>query len=219
MLLFSTLFLSSPQVSVKNQNKKEISIHAPRAGSDRDFITWRAERHISIHAPRAGSDYQIALDICEADISIHAPRAGSDAKRYVLPEGATDISIHAPRAGSDKRGHRRSAKIPYFNPRSPCGERQQKCTKRSCVSAKVYQFRRLTQDISSTNNAQQHHSLHFPCLKQVRTLRGNHVCLGFAARESGAPQGDSQPCSRSVRSSSRTACRGNRSAGCPALRP
>ena len=78
---------------------------------------------ISIHAPRAGSDKGSTLDAMPLFISIHAPRAGSDALRShssffgdvfqsTLPvRGATiiadyiklcqAISIHAPRAGSD----------------------------------------------------------------------------------------------------------------------
>ena len=57
-------------------------------------------------------------------ISIHAPRAGSD-QRLEGHFRPSSISIHAPRAGSDlgvvpcKKGNR------DFNPRSPCGERQE----------------------------------------------------------------------------------------------
>ena len=60
----------------------EISIHAPRAGSDPSTSNIFVDRAISIHAPRAGSD----LAACQnhaafAPISIHAPRAGSDTQR------------------------------------------------------------------------------------------------------------------------------------------
>ena len=34
------------------------------------------------------------------------------------------ISIHAPRVGSDGESRRFECSLPYFNPRSPCGERQ-----------------------------------------------------------------------------------------------
>ena len=33
-----------------------ISIHAPRVGSDKDFLTLTQTEAISIHAPRVGSD-------------------------------------------------------------------------------------------------------------------------------------------------------------------
>ena len=80
-------------------------------------------------------------------ISIHAPLAGSDPRLFVrsgkaeqfqstLPlRGATDeqlrawltfsISIHAPLAGSDVPVTRLDWRQTYFNPRSPCGERQE----------------------------------------------------------------------------------------------
>ena len=78
----------------------DISIHAPHAGSDVLDITMRAASRISIHAPHAGSDHiRPAVSMVEG-ISIHAPHAGSD-----LPIVGT-CRFH-----------------PYFNPRSPCGER------------------------------------------------------------------------------------------------
>ena len=57
-----------------------ISIHAPRAGSDAlGQGLGRGISSISIHAPRAGSDYQTQWGFCNlTSISIHAPRAGSD---------------------------------------------------------------------------------------------------------------------------------------------
>ena len=39
------------------------------------------------------------------------------------------ISTHAPLAGRDERCKALRVKLPaYFNPRAPCGARQQKCT-------------------------------------------------------------------------------------------
>ena len=58
-------------------------------------------------------------------ISIHAPRVGSDPDdQFDLYTGC--ISIHAPRVGSDRVGLFTSHLPLYFNPRSPCGERQPK---------------------------------------------------------------------------------------------
>ena len=104
----------------------EISIHAPRAGSDFFTAIGQRKKGISIHAPRAGSDgFPAALMFC-ATISIHAPRAGSDAKRKWLRGEIKDISIHAPRAGSDNKAEFKVSEVDkHFNPRSPCGERQQ----------------------------------------------------------------------------------------------
>ena len=102
----------------------QISIHAPREGSDRGLLPQPPRLQISIHAPREGSDRD-QRRICghPHDISIHAPREGSDLSIFAnagdtvtflstLPaRGATrgvevheiflDISIHAPREGSD----------------------------------------------------------------------------------------------------------------------
>ncbi len=57
----------------------EISIHAPRVGSDggqKGFIIGSVD--ISIHAPRVGSDPYLQSPHIGIAISIHAPRVGSD---------------------------------------------------------------------------------------------------------------------------------------------
>ena len=103
----------------------QISIHAPRMGSDHLCGQRGRCRFISIHAPRMGSDwltgssaphvivFQSTLPgwgaTCSGRrscpgraISIHAPRMGSDRAHRHL--GVDDhISIHAPRMGSDTR--------------------------------------------------------------------------------------------------------------------
>ena len=101
-----------------------ISIHAPRAGSDN--FTWLCVNPIINFNPRSPcGERQMtsARTKCANLISIHAPRAGSDGNfssafkssilfQSTLPvRGATPmsqkafkspaISIHAPRAGSD----------------------------------------------------------------------------------------------------------------------
>ena len=100
---------------------------------------------ISIHAPRGGSDPRHqAMGLC-CGISIHAPRGGSDKQtgkilvglvrfQSTLPVGGATgcsmcgfgiqlISIHAPRGGSDP-SHTIASYSEYdFNPRSPWGER------------------------------------------------------------------------------------------------
>ena len=132
---------------IRNAAFAFISIHAPRAGSDDALAAYLQEiSFISIHAPRAGSDLDADSAIIRRWISIHAPRAGSDGKwlgghiifarfQSTLPvRGATvhrgklgadpRISIHAPRAGSDHPQPMLPRWPPYFNPRSPCGERR-----------------------------------------------------------------------------------------------
>ena len=80
--------------------------------------------NISIHAPRAGSDdvepyfslrslYFNPRSPCGERLSCGAPK-----HRLIL------ISIHAPRVGSDHHGQiLPGCGDQYFNPRSPCGER------------------------------------------------------------------------------------------------
>ena len=68
-------------------------------------------------------------------ISIHAPRVGSDVLGGDIRLDL-GISIHAPRVGSDSG---RTSGWPgcwYFNPRSPCGERQ----KTSMVTSRAIKF-------------------------------------------------------------------------------
>ena len=124
----------------------EISIHAPRMGSDDNKVDAVTQVVISIHAPRMGSDRCRLLGRPRLRISIHAPRMGSDRCRSSgcrttrdfnprSPDGerlvawfnnkAThESSIHAPRMGSDFSGFFIWFVGINFNPRSPDGERQ-----------------------------------------------------------------------------------------------
>ena len=125
---------------------EEISIHAPRTGSDR--IAWNSktvrsyfnprsphgERHIHLVVPKTIDEFQSTLPArgatfrvldqpCERTISIHAPRTGSD-QDVVQAAQNLRISIHAPRTGSDAASATRLFTANYFNPRSPHGERR-----------------------------------------------------------------------------------------------
>ena len=104
---------------------RDISIHAPRMGSDGYFIGCpKFIIRISIHAPRMGSDYaghasvtghrhfnprspdgeRLFLVFCSAYSSSHFnPRSpdGERPPRSTRGTGAAGISIHAPRMGSD----------------------------------------------------------------------------------------------------------------------
>ena len=62
------------------------------------------QHNISIHAPREGSDGGVGSQVVIGiTISIHAPREGSDRWVLRLHRRAVDISIHAPREGSDSK--------------------------------------------------------------------------------------------------------------------
>ena len=154
---------------IRRYTVHQISIHAPRTGSDASPAMRLGKRCISIHAPRTGSDargriwhsapltfqstlpargatrapsaqtrteaFQSTLPArgatekrrkktMTAAISIHAPRTGSDVHLPLLASPAGDISIHAPRTGSDAQRVTARCGTPYFNPRSPHGERR-----------------------------------------------------------------------------------------------
>ncbi len=85
-------------------------------------LTLRAAAEISIHAPRVGSDKALGLHGDGLHISIHAPRVGSD-HLYAAHRPEAAISIHAPRVGSDSHSAGILICLQNFNPRSPCGER------------------------------------------------------------------------------------------------
>ena len=127
-----------------------ISIHAPRTGSDTDTsFSTNEQQMISIHAPRTGSDQHSRWTAPDGKNfnprSPHGERPdfrrdvfGNQQFQSTLPaRGATGhapvlgccqrISIHAPRTGSDQIRAGEKAKRPYFNPRSPHGERLAPC--------------------------------------------------------------------------------------------
>ena len=101
-----------------------ISIHAPRTGSDMDYVEYLTAKAISIHAPRTGSDSTLQSYKIHLLISIHAPRTGSDLCAVDQPHAGDGISIHAPRTGSDVRRRPAPCRRWNFNPRSPHGERR-----------------------------------------------------------------------------------------------
>ena len=129
-----------------------ISIHAPRGGSDDyEVFTALCKLLISIHAPRGGSDlrcgpfrgsgclFQSTLPAGGATMHDFKDPSTWEAFQSTLPAGGAttyyryrdkylkQISIHAPRGGSDRERPDSDAAGGDFNPRSPRGERQQKC--------------------------------------------------------------------------------------------
>ena len=124
----------------------DISIHAPRAGSDcpDPFCLLRVVLFQSTLPVRGATFYLSPVSSDSPNfnprspcgerrlgswnwtllfhISIHAPRAGSDL--VSLDHCSRQrISIHAPRAGSDCSSQGILKPDSDFNPRSPCGER------------------------------------------------------------------------------------------------
>ena len=105
-----------------------ISTHAPLAGRDTDVVVEGVTQHeISTHAPLAGRDCRARGSRDPTLISTHAPLAGRDDLLQGVAH-ADEISTHAPLAGRDRGGRRFPEPVADFNPRAPCGARQQKCT-------------------------------------------------------------------------------------------
>ena len=104
-------------------DKGQISIHAPREGSDRRHRLQGDGSFISIHAPREGSD-----GLCDEmggymwDISIHAPREGSDRMRPRGRGGTRDFYPRSPRGERPTSQIQRRGRRDFY-PRSPRGER------------------------------------------------------------------------------------------------
>ena len=127
--------------------KLNISIHAPRMGSDtcrsvsgtwtrhdfnprspdgerpRSAIGMESIPRFQSTLPGWGATIARQGEERRPPISIHAPRMGSDRVR-LFGEKVVDISIHAPRMGSDRRAHGCPTCRTNFNPRSPDGERR-----------------------------------------------------------------------------------------------
>ena len=78
--------------------------------------------------PVRGATQKFLHDLLPSAISIHAPRAGRDNGQQLL-QHPVQISIHAPRAGRDAFRRAFAPPFTHFNPRAPCGARQQKYTK------------------------------------------------------------------------------------------
>jgi len=83
-----------------------------------------AQKQISIHAPRVGSDPPArGLIYSKEEFQSTLPVWGATPYGHVPAAEVVVISIHAPRVGSDPGFKVLLRKVADFNPRSPCGER------------------------------------------------------------------------------------------------
>ena len=86
-------------------NPMNISIHAPRTGSDKASVLPAARNtHFNPRSPHGERRRRSGCWISRAKISIHAPRTGSDPILARVRQRLRVISIHAPRTGSDSGG-------------------------------------------------------------------------------------------------------------------
>ena len=107
-----------------DEDVREISIHAPRAGSDRKGVGQdRAGRDFNPRSP-CGERLRLVARVVEVGrISIHAPRAGSDTTSPASFPTASNFNPRSPCGERRCADSRRWVPLRHFNPRSPCGER------------------------------------------------------------------------------------------------
>ena len=133
---------------------RSISTHAPLAGRDRTSLHRRAcPRYFNPRAPCGARPRSLARMIIFSYFNPRAPCGARLGSLFVelAPvcefqptrplRGATpvsqvnmnhmDISTHAPLAGRDGLKHGRRICYHHFNPRAPCGARQQRSNDRS----------------------------------------------------------------------------------------
>ena len=101
----------------------EISIHAPAWGATRRRSkTRQTSSDFNPHA-RVGRDiYSSMPPTSQPTFQSTRPVWGATSSRRHRRHGR-GISIHAPRVGRDLECLRLFSKLPYFNPRAPCGAR------------------------------------------------------------------------------------------------
>ena len=103
---------------------KNISIHAPREGSDASsacVIFFCV--HFNPRSPRGERPSAILHIITSLFISIHAPREGSDPSVVVALAYLAYFNPRSPRGERHRKREPTNFRAKYFNPRSPRGER------------------------------------------------------------------------------------------------
>ena len=102
-----------------------VSIHAPHAGRDRRSTSpMYRTRRFNPRAP-CGARHRRFHRVCLVKkFQSTRPMRGATYPRHDTGH-SLGVSIHAPHAGRDGRAHPRKTRTQSFNPRAPCGARQQ----------------------------------------------------------------------------------------------
>ena len=101
----------------------DISIHAPRTGSDHaDGRASSGAAKFQSTLPARGATWRTRIISNKLAFQSTLPARGAT-YRLLMFFSFCRISIHAPRTGSDCGRHFSVAAAPHFNPRSPHGER------------------------------------------------------------------------------------------------
>ena len=103
---------------------QDISIHAPRTGSDAGFTGGKKERlYFNPRSPHGERPRTARTCFCASNFNPRSPH-GERPPRFLLRRTSLWISIHAPRTGSDSGRDGAGSHGKHFNPRSPHGERR-----------------------------------------------------------------------------------------------
>ena len=116
-----------------SRRRTEISIHAPRTGSDHQRPPAAGGRRFQSTLPARGATGVRGQGTSGRGFQSTLPARGATG---AAPEGrnGSGISIHAPRTGSDVISRSFLSVLQVdFNPRSPHGERQKNLSKGHCV--------------------------------------------------------------------------------------
>ena len=112
------------QMSTEIPSTTTISIHAPRAGSDKSRVgSLPTAQHFNPRSPCGERLKAAVVAYCREKFQSTLPVRGATSPSFGSERGSR-ISIHAPRAGSDHPFPPTPAMERHFNPRSPCGERR-----------------------------------------------------------------------------------------------
>ena len=182
-----------------------ISIRAPRAGRDVIRRDIDYEEYISIRAPRAGRDGCIGIfGRLLSKFQSARPVRGATIRAFISSSRFLFQSARPVRGATDG-GQRKALRRSNFNPRAPCGARQQKCT--NCLAffainsqskieiqrpaqagRAIYTFMQTAMPVKPSANL-----LSIGCSLAVRTISSVYL------------PANNFPCSRNARSSFRTA--------------
>ena len=104
--------------------KISISIHVPRVEDDQTLDLYFTAEAISIHVPRVEDDLQVILQTQYQKIFQSTSPVWRTTAKPVRRTERILISIHVPRVEDDMLSYNQVNNICNFNPRPPCGGRQ-----------------------------------------------------------------------------------------------
>ena len=110
----------------RKKRRNNISIHAPRGGSDKQYRA-RGRRAGNFNPRSPWGERPTIVDGVMEQMQFQStlPVGGATRNRDILRRNGK-ISIHAPRGGSDQGLTEQKPALSYFNPRSPWGERRKR---------------------------------------------------------------------------------------------